>query len=124
VQSTLRYLSSAKDKLINSAPLRSIFTRTIRGIFNGTQRHEDTKISTYSSFCRMISRSRLNLTGVGMPWRQTAIGLVATCVGWVDNSVNKVNMPVVTHQHIAFYSIKDVVLTISIIFAIVFWMKA
>ncbi len=59
-----------------------------------------------------------------MPWRQTAIGLVATCVGWVDNSVNKVNMPVVTHQHIAFYSIKDVVLTISIIFAIVFWMKA
>ncbi len=33
-------------------------------------------------------------------------------------------MPVVTHQHIAFYSIKDVVLTISIIFAIVFWMKA
>ena len=33
-------------------------------------------------------------------------------------------MSVVTHQHITFNGIKDVVLTISIIFAIVLWMKA
>ena len=32
-------------------------------------------------------------------------------------------MTVVTHQHITFNSIKDVVLAIGIIFAIVLWMK-
>jgi hypothetical protein len=33
VQSTLRDLSSAKEKLINSASLRSIFNRTVRKTF-------------------------------------------------------------------------------------------
>jgi len=33
-------------------------------------------------------------------------------------------MPVVTHQHITFYGIKDVVLAIGIVLAIVLWMKS
>ena len=33
-------------------------------------------------------------------------------------------MPVVTHQHIAFNGIKDVVLAIGIVLTIILWMKA
>ena len=59
-----------------------------------------------------------------MSWRQTAIGLITTRIGWINNRVNEVNMPIVTHQHITFNGIKDVVLAIGIIFTIALRMKA
>ena len=55
--------------------------------------------------------------------RKTAISLIAASIRWVNNRVNKVNVPIITHQHITFNGIKYVVMTIGIIFTIILWME-
>ena len=55
--------------------------------------------------------------------RETTISFVATCIGRVDNGIDKVQMSVTTNQHVTIHGIKYVMLTIGVICTIIFWME-
>ena len=55
--------------------------------------------------------------------RQTTVCIVTARVGGVDNGVDEIQMVIAAYQHVAIDGVKDVVLTVGVVFAIVFGME-